>query len=83
MLLVEVVGVSETGQVLLVEVVGVSDEDKVILKGVDPFSIDAAGKFEIEMVFPNEEVETELNLFVVNVNKSVFTVEAFVDTISD
>ena len=67
---------------LLVEVVGVSVEDKVILKGVDPFSIDAAGKFEIEMVFPNE-VETELNLFVVNVNKSVFIVEAFVDTISD
>ena len=67
---------------LLVEVVGVSVEDKVILKGVDPFS-DAAGKFEIEMVFSNEKVETELNLFVVNVNKSVFTVEAFVDTISD
>ena len=64
---------------LLLEVVGVAIEDKVILKGVDPFS-DAAGKFEIEMVFPNE---TELNLFVVNVNKSVFTVEAFVDTISD
>ena len=57
-----------------------SVEDKVILKGVDPFSIDAAGRFEIEMVFSNE---TELNLFVVNVNKSVFTVEAFVDTISD
>ena len=68
---------------LLVEVVGVSVEDKVILKGVDPFSIDAAGKFVMEMVFPNAEVETELNLFVVNVNKSVFTVEAFVDTISD
>ena len=67
---------------LLVEVVGVSVEDKVILKGVDPFS-DAAGKFVMEMVFPNAEVETELNLFVVNVNKSVFTVEAFVDTISD
>ena len=81
MLLEEVVGVSERGHVLLVEVVGVSVEDKVILKGVDPFS-DAAGKFVMEMVFPNE-VETELNLFVVNVNKSVFTVEAFVDTISD
>ena len=67
---------------LLVEVVGVSVEDKVILKGVDPFS-DAAGKFVMEMVFPNAEVETELDLFVVNVNKSVFTVEAFVDTISD